>query len=205
MDAVYKKVTVVRSIRLAFIAALTGVAAIASQLRAAEPATPIVPEDWLPALSPSISSALSQLKDANTQAEMNSLSRQVADMTDAQLFVAYVRLYERLSAAERKKLHDEQTRWLKQRAKAAREGVESKGGSLAPLEANNAEVTFTEKRLAELRARFKALGSDDTTPARATAVDEETAPKRKKKSSAAEEPTPRPAKKKKTAPAQEDE
>ena len=29
--------------------------------------------------------------------------------------------------------------------------------SIAPLEANNAEVTFTEKRLAELRARLKAL------------------------------------------------
>ncbi|MGZ4965592.1 MAG: hypothetical protein ACXV97_00290, partial [Chthoniobacterales bacterium] len=57
----------------------------------------IVPEDWLPALAPSIKSALEQLKDANSQAEMNSLSRQVADMTDAQLFVAYVRLYEKLS------------------------------------------------------------------------------------------------------------
>jgi uncharacterized protein YecT (DUF1311 family) len=130
-----------------------------SQLFAAEPAATIIPEDWLPALSPSINSALSQLKDANSQAEMNSLSRQVADMTDAQLFIAYVRLYERLSPSERKKLRDEQTRWLKQRAKAAREGVESKGGSLAPLEANNAEVTLTEKRLAELRTRLKTAAA----------------------------------------------
>ena len=41
--------------------------------------------------------------------------------------------------------------------KAAENGVESEGGSLAPSEANNAEVTFTEKRLAELRARLKDL------------------------------------------------
>ncbi len=134
----------------------------ASQLFAAEPGTTILPEDWLPALSPSISSALSQLKNANSQSEMNLLSRQVADMTDAQLFIAYVRLYERLSANERKKLRDEQARWLKQRMKAAGEGVESEGGSLAPLEANNAEVTFTEKRLVELRARLKALSKKDS-------------------------------------------
>lgn len=148
--------------RVPLIAAAVALVAGASQLFTAEPSPTIIPEDWLPALSPSINSALSQLKEANTQAEMNSLSRQVADMTDAQLFIAYVRLYERLSASERKKLRDEQTRWLKQRIKAARDGVESKGGSLAPLEANNAEVTFSEKRLVELRGRLKALAKKET-------------------------------------------
>lgn len=142
----------------------------------------MIPEDWLPALSPSINSALAQLKKADTQAEMNARSREVADMTDAQLFIAYVRLYEQLDAAERKKLHDEQIRWLKQRAKAAREGVESKGGSLAPLEANNAEVTFTEKRLAELRTRLKAVGGETSAgAAKKSTEDEEPAPKKKKK------------------------
>ena len=47
--------------------------------------------------------------------EMNRLSRQVADMTDAQLFIAYVRLYERLAPKERAKLVAEQTAWLKRR------------------------------------------------------------------------------------------
>ena len=121
--------------------------------------TKIVPAEWLPALAPSIKSALSDLKDANSQMEMNLLSRQIADMTDAQLFIAYVRLYERLPQKERDALFTEQTKWLKARTKAAAAGVESEGGSLAPLEANNAELTFTEKRLAELRARLKALGS----------------------------------------------
>ncbi|MGZ5568702.1 MAG: lysozyme inhibitor LprI family protein [Limisphaerales bacterium] len=121
----------------------------------------IVPEDWLPALAPSIKSALEQLKDANSQAEMNSLSRQVADMTDAQLFIAYVRLYEKLSPKEREKLVAEQAEWLKKRPKVAEGGVQSKGGSLAPLEANNAEVTYTERRLAELRGRLKTAGKKD--------------------------------------------
>ena len=165
---------------------------------------PILPEDWLPALTPSINSALAQLKKAETQSEMNARSREVAEMTDAQLFIAYVRLYARLGAKERKKLQEEQTRWLKQRAKAAREGVESKGGSLAPLEANNAEVTFTEKRLAELRGRLKSVGSDDTTAARATAVEEEESPKSKKKSSAGDEAAAKPPKKKKKKSADEE-
>lgn len=124
--------------------------------------TNITPPDWLPALSPSIRTALEQLKEADTQAEMNSLSRQVAEMTDAQLFIAYVRLYEKLGTKERAALVAEQTKWLKARTKAASDAVESEGGSLAPLEANSAEVTFTEQRLAELRARLKTLGAKDS-------------------------------------------
>ena len=190
--------------RVRFFSAVFAVTIVASQLSAAESAETMIPEDWLPALSPSITSTLALLKEAESQGEMNSLSRHIADMTDAQLFIAYIRLYERLSTAERKNLHDEQSRWLKQRAKAAREGVESKGGSLAPLEANNAELTFTEKRLTELRTRLKNLGSDSTTAAKATAVDEESSPKKKKKSSADREPSPTPKKKKKTAPPEDE-
>jgi uncharacterized protein YecT (DUF1311 family) len=129
--------------------------------------TQIIPEGWLPALAPSIQSALDQLKGANAQAEMNLLSRQIADMTDAQLFIAYVRLYEKLPPKERAKLVEEQAAWLKKRPKVAEAGVESRGGSLAPLEANNAELTYTEKRLAELRARLKAA------PAKKKAAEED--------------------------------
>ena len=130
--------------------------ALAQSLCAQSKPGPIVPEGWLPALAPSIRMALEQLKEANAQMEMNLLSRHIADMTDAQLFIAYVRLHEKLPPKERAALLAEQTKWLKARVKAAQDGVESEGGSLAPLEANNAEVTFTEKRLAELRARLKA-------------------------------------------------
>lgn len=145
-----------RLVQLAFI--IPGLL-LASAISAAEPGTTntkILPTDWLPALAPSITAALAQLKNADTQAEMNTLSRQVAEMTDAQVFIAYVRLYERLSTKERQTLLVEQAKWLKAREKAAKDGVESTGGSLAPLEANSAAVTFSEKRLAELRARLKA-------------------------------------------------
>src|SRR5947209_9580522 len=95
----------------------------------------IIPADWLPALAPSIKTSLDDLRDASSQAEMNRLSRQVADMTDAQLFIAYVRLYEKLSLKEREKLFEEQAAWLKKRPAVAKKGVESEGGSLAPPEA----------------------------------------------------------------------
>ena len=125
----------------------------------AQSKTRIIPADWLPALAPSIRFALEQLKKADSTAEMNSLSRQIAEMTDAQLYIAYVRLYEQLNTKERAALVTEQTKWLKARTKAAKDGIESEGGSLAPIEANNAAVTFTEKRLAELRNRLKATNA----------------------------------------------
>jgi len=129
----------------------------ASSKLCAETKTEVLPDDWIPPLAPSITAALGNLKSADSQAEMNQLSRQIADMTDAQLFIAYVRLYDRLSTKQRAALVTEQAKWLKARSTAARAGVESTGGSLAPLEANNAEVTYTEKRLKELRARLKSL------------------------------------------------
>lgn len=141
--------------RLVLVSAVVS-ALLVGSLPAAEPTTGIIPADWLPALAPSIRSTLEQLKEANTQGAMNTLSKQVAEMTDAQVFIAYVRLYEQLSTKERQALFAEQAKWLKARAKAAKDGVESTGGSLAPLEANSAAVTFSEKRLAELRVRLKA-------------------------------------------------
>ena len=142
----------------ACLAVLVGSASAQSKKKP-EGSANIIPADWLPPLAPSIKSALGDLREANSQMEMNALSRQIADMTDAQLFIAYVRLYERLPQKGRDALVAEQTKWLKARKQAAQDGVESDGGSLAPFEANNAELTFTEKRLAELRARLKALGT----------------------------------------------
>lgn len=139
-------------------AALIAIAAClcAGQIRAQTP-PPVIPPDWLPALTPSIKSILEELKNADTQAEMNALSKQIFEMRDAQLFIAYVRLYDRLDARARAKLLAEQKEWMAAREKAAAAAVKSKGGSLAPLEANDAAATLTEERLSELRARLKAL------------------------------------------------
>jgi uncharacterized protein YecT (DUF1311 family) len=118
-----------------FAVAISGVGLmLASSASAQTKSSKIIPAEWIPALAPSIKSALGHLEEANSQPEMNRLSRHVADMTDAQLFIAYVRLYERLPQKERDALVAEQAKWLKARTKAAQDGVESEGGSLAPLE-----------------------------------------------------------------------
>jgi uncharacterized protein YecT (DUF1311 family) len=114
----------------------------------------IIPAKWQPELSQAIDWSTANLKEAMAQMQMNSLSRQIADMKDAQLFVLYVRLYERLGAKEREQLLAGQTKWLKARIKAARDAVESEGGSLAAFESNNAESEFTDRRIKELNARL---------------------------------------------------
>lgn len=87
---------------------------------------------------------------------MNQLSRCLADLKDAQLFAIYVRLFETLGEAHRQSLIEEQKKWLGARRKAAENGVESEGGSLAPFEANSAEMKFTERRIGELTKRLSA-------------------------------------------------
>lgn len=117
----------------------------------------IIPRAWQPDLAQAIDASSADLKDATAQMQMNAISRQIADMKDAQLFVVYVRLYERLNSQAREQLLAEQKEWLKAREKAARDGVESEGGSLAALESNSAEAEFTDKRILELGARLAAL------------------------------------------------
>jgi uncharacterized protein YecT (DUF1311 family) len=88
---------------------------------------------------------------------MNRLSRCLADLKDAELFSIYVLLFETLGEPERQSLIQEQKKWLVARRKASESGVESEGGSLAPYEANAAEMRFTERRIAELTKRLPAL------------------------------------------------
>ena len=85
---------------------------------------------------------------------MNRLSRCLADLKDAELLTIYVRLYETLTPLEQQSLLQEQTKWLNKRRKAAEDRIESEGGSLAPTEANMAEIEFTKKRIAELKKRL---------------------------------------------------
>ena len=99
------------------------------------------------------------LTEMEAQQGMNRLSRCVADLKDAELFVIYVRLFEILNEPERQSLIQEQKQWLVARKKAAENAVESEGGSLASYEANSAEAKFTERRIAELTKRLSAIAA----------------------------------------------
>jgi uncharacterized protein YecT (DUF1311 family) len=123
-------------------------------LEAGEREKAILPRDWRPDLSSASAWLESDLAETQAQQGMNQLSRCLADLKDAELLTIYVRLYESLIPPEQKSLVREQTEWLSKRRKAAENGIESEGGSLAPMEANMAEMKFTQKRIAELNKRL---------------------------------------------------
>jgi uncharacterized protein YecT (DUF1311 family) len=88
---------------------------------------------------------------------MNDLSRNIADMDDAVLFVIYIRLYQHLDPRSRQMLFQDQSRWLKARDKYIQDAVIDQGGSIAALEGNKAEAEFSEKRIGELTKRLTAV------------------------------------------------
>jgi uncharacterized protein YecT (DUF1311 family) len=116
----------------------------------------LIPEAW----NPSLEQAREFVEEMpGTQSPVNQkflsdISQHLADIRDAQLFIAYVRLMQSLDAKQRTDLFREQRRWLEKRAQAAKSAVLSKGGSLAPLERNNVFRKMTEERLSELRNRL---------------------------------------------------
>jgi uncharacterized protein YecT (DUF1311 family) len=125
-------------------------------VRAGEREATIVPREWRPDFTAASEWLEKDLIETEAQQGMNQLSRCLADLKDAELFTLYVRLYETLGQAQRQSLIEEQKKWLSARRKAAGNAVESEGGSLAPYEANAAEMKFTERRIAELTKRLPA-------------------------------------------------
>ena len=125
-----------------------------SLLQAGEREKAILPREWRPDLSAATELLEKDLADTQAQQGMNQLSRCLADLKDAELLTIYVCLYETLPPAEQRSLLQEQTTWLGRRRQAAEKGIESAGGSLAPTEANLAEMEFTKKRIVALKKRL---------------------------------------------------
>ena len=117
----------------------------------------LAPRGWAPSLDLA-RSYLERKLSAETnpsQHELVKASQTLADLSDAQLFVAYVRLMQTLNLTGQTKLLAEQTKWLDGRTARARAAVVSKGGSLEPLEYSGAFRLITDQRLTELRERLR--------------------------------------------------
>jgi len=118
---------------------------------------PIIPESWVPSLD-QVAQAIEESSQEDRQASqqiLNRISQNLADIRDAQLFIAYIQLMNVLDERGQTDLFEEQKRWLNQRDEKARAAIVSKGGTLASLEYSNAFHQFTEERLAELKARLQ--------------------------------------------------
>lgn len=117
----------------------------------------LIPENWTPSLEQT-RDYLDESFKVNAevpQQTLNQMSKNLADISDAQLFIVYIRLVQTLDARGQAELFDEQQRWLAERATAAQAAVISKGGSLAPLEYSGAFKKITDERLGELQKRLQ--------------------------------------------------
>ncbi|MGR9044921.1 MAG: lysozyme inhibitor LprI family protein [Gammaproteobacteria bacterium] len=116
----------------------------------------LAPASWQPSLEQvrEFIAGMPEHPASLDQLSLSTISQNLADIRDAQLYIAYIRLLLLLDDTERRALAREQQNWLLEREKAARKAVVSKGGSLAPLEYNEVFIRMTEARLSELEKRW---------------------------------------------------
>jgi uncharacterized protein YecT (DUF1311 family) len=118
----------------------------------------IAPLSWQPAMERTdgyFAEALEHF-DAD-QMELNVLTTQQAIALDGRLFLAYVRLWERLDEAGRSQLLREQKQWLKRRPSMARARNEYPEGSISPMTYNIAYSGVTREGVADLECRLQSL------------------------------------------------
>ena len=116
----------------------------------------LVPMEWTPSLKQAQAyvEETSEAQKNKSQFALRRASQTVADLADAQLFITYVLLMQRLNENDRSQLFNEQKGWLVQRPELARIAISSKGGSLEALEYASAFSSITAKRQAELESRL---------------------------------------------------
>lgn len=117
----------------------------------------VIQDDWYPHLEPAIEDMYGLLNEFSSQPQMNRVSRNAAEVADAQLFITYSKLFQTLRPKEQIQLYQEQGDWMEERDRFATSQIESHGGSLAPLEYTEAFREFTGRRIHELSSRLKAV------------------------------------------------
>ena len=150
-----------RGIRLPLLL-LTGVGTLSLRLAANDT---ILPHGWSPSLADEVDYLKSELESEQAQQGINRLTGHISSLLDAELFMTYVRLADRLDPKARAALKQEQADWLKQREKVTRlAGQRAEGGSARPMEENDAFAEFTEKRIELLNNRLKKFGAKFDSP-----------------------------------------
>ena len=116
-----------------------------------------LPKGWQPAMDFVYEWLEDNLKDAPQQ-DMNSITARQAEVRDMELQLIYLKLWICLPEKDQSKLKGKQTKWLAMRRKTVATAADlDRSGSIAPMEANLAELKFTEKRIAELKKRLNAI------------------------------------------------
>lgn len=121
----------------------------------------LIPNNWSPSLTQArefVAGTSNKPAEVNQRMLSNTIQT-LADISDAQLFIIYVRLMPTLNENDRGRLFDEQQRWLETREHRARAAVVSEGGTLAPIEYNGVFLKMTETRLSELLKQLNQAGT----------------------------------------------
>jgi uncharacterized protein YecT (DUF1311 family) len=144
-----------RGIRISVL--LAAAFGIASPLLAGNEA--ILPPGWDPSVADTVDYLQTELEQEQAQQGINRLTGQISSLLDAELFIAYVRLFDHLEQRAQTTLKREQAEWLKQRTKVTNlAGQKEEGGSASSMESNDAFADFTRKRIQLLNDRLKKLG-----------------------------------------------
>lgn len=115
--------------------------------------TQIVPKDWInPESLADVQNPLQAQLD--TGKDMVSTAWSMARVRDAELFITYITVWEKLPANEREILFKEQEKWLKQRKKAVEEANDGKSGQIGRLQAVSEHQSMTEARIKEIKNRL---------------------------------------------------
>ena len=93
-----------------------------------------------------------------SQLKLNLVSQNIADLRDAELFIAYVQLAQTFNSHKQHEFCVEQKRWLEKRTAETDAAAGSTHGSITASETSNAFRKITEERLAELRKRLSQSG-----------------------------------------------
>lgn len=115
--------------------------------------TQVVPKEWinLESLSEVQVPLQAQL---DTGKSMVSTAWSMARVKDAELFVTYITVWEKLPAKEREVLLSEQEKWLSLRKKTVKEADDGKSGQVGRLEAASEHQRMTEARIEVLKGRL---------------------------------------------------
>jgi uncharacterized protein YecT (DUF1311 family) len=115
--------------------------------------SPVIPKGWLKAEDLERVEAPLQ-KQLDTGVAMLDTAWNMAAVKDAELFVVYVSVFEKLAEPERAALRKEQEAWLKRREKAAAAADDGKSGQIGHLQSASEHQDWTQKRIVELKKRL---------------------------------------------------
>ncbi|MEP6667928.1 MAG: lysozyme inhibitor LprI family protein [Chthoniobacter sp.] len=115
--------------------------------------SPLIPKGWIKADALDALEAPLQ-KQLDTGIAMLETAWDMATVKDAQLFIVYVTLLEKLPEPDRAALRKEQEAWLNKREKAAAKADDGEGGQIGHLQSATEHQEWSEKRIAELKKRM---------------------------------------------------